>query len=278
MNRTTIALALLAGISTAAPAMADLNVVGSSGASWQAFPGTLNNYSNAHRPFWDQDTMDRAGSVTNRNIGNYLNNTYTGSLPGGAAPSPNITPAWWGKSTSSGFRGSMDNNVGFALTAPSTQVASTMRLEVAGYSPHNVIGWYDLNDPVGAENLNVIYNGAASAGAAVTFVPTVAFGLYIRTGGNQLFFSQSHRNRAIGGPGLDAEDLTTQHFAIFQASGVAGAQSYVIGVEDLAVCNAGREVIGDYNDLVFTLTAVPSPSAAALIGLGGLAAGRRRRR
>lgn len=275
-NATVLAI-LVGGLMTGA-ASGDLVVQGSGGAGWQAFPGTLNNYNNAQRAYWDQDTKDQTGNpTTNRNVGNYLNNTWTGALPGGSAPSPNITPSWWGNASTPDFYASMDNNVGFAITNNATQVSTTMRLELSGYSSSNVIGWYDLSDAVGSETLHVIYTGANAPTTSVVFTPSANFGLYIRTGGNHLFFSQSARNRADGGAALQASDLSTQHFAIFQRSATAGSESYIVGVEDLQRSQAGREVVGDYNDIIFTLTAVPTPGATALLGLGGLLVSRRRR-
>lgn len=252
-------------------------VVKGAGGSWQAFPSSLNDYSNPNRAYWDQDTKDRAGTITNRNIGNYLNGTWTGSLPAGAAASPMVSPSWWGKASTPDFYASMDNGIGFDLITPSTSVASQLRLEVAGHAPANEIGWYALSDAPGSETLNTIISGPMSPIVASNFVPSGEFGLYIRTGGGNVFFTESSRNRKANGDALPVADRATQHFAIFAADLTSGAESYYIGVEDLPRSQAGVEIIGDYNDLVFRITAVPTPGALALLGLGGIVAGRRRR-
>lgn len=252
-------------------------VVKGTGGSWQAFPSSLNDYSNPNRAYWDQDTKDRAGTITNRNIGNYLNGSWTGALPSGAAASPMISPSWWGKSSTPDFYASMDNGIGFDLSAPSTSVASQLRLEVAGYAPANEIGWYSLADAAGAETLHTIISGPMSPIVTSDFIPSGEFGLYIKTGGNHVFFTESNRNRKVNGDALPAADRATQHFAIFAADLTLGAESYFVGVEDLPRSQAGVEVIGDYNDMVFRISAVPTPGAMALLAMGGIAAGRRRR-
>lgn len=252
-------------------------VVKGAGGSWQAFPSSLNDYSNPTRAYWDQDSKDRAGAITNRNIGNYLNGSWTGSLPGGAAASPMISPSWWGKASTPDFLASMDNGIGFDLSAPSDRVASQLRLEVAGYAPANEIGWYSLADAAGAETLHTIISGPMSPIVTNDFVPAGEFGLYIKTGGNKVFFTESSRNRTTSGSALSSADRATQHFAIFASSLVLGAEEYYVGVEDLARSEAGIECVGDYNDMVIKISAVPTPGAMALLAMGGIVAGRRRR-
>lgn len=273
--RSVTAVIVLAGLSAAATtASADLLISGSAGSGWQPFPGALNNYSNAARPFWDQDTQDRAGNVTNRNIGNYISGTWTGSLPAGTVPSPNLTPDWWGRPASPDFASTMDNDVSFTVTPPTTLLGSLMRLELAGRANVNELGWYSLADAVGSETLHPIFTGPQGAGTVGNFSPAAAFGLYLKSG-NTFYFTQSARNR---GDNIAPADLSTQHFAVFAVDLSAGAQSYIIGAEDLPRSGAGREIVGDYNDLVFTLSAIPTPGAAMVLGLGGVAALRRRRR
>ncbi len=274
MNTSTVlSLVGIASALVSAPAMASLSVQGSGGASWQAFPGALNNYANANRPYWDQGSKDGG----NRNVGNYLTGSWTPPLPGGSAPSPNITPSWWGNASAPDFYASMDNNISFNLTPPSNQVGTTLRLELAGYSAGNIIGWYDTTDAPGAETLNVVYTGPNSPVLSVLFTPSANFGLYIQTAANDVFFSDSSRNRTTGGTALSADDRATQHFAVFQADATANNELYYIGVEDLRRNQAGVEIVGDYNDIIFSLRAVPTPGAMGLMVLGGLVAGRRRR-
>lgn len=278
--RSTTLLAIAATAATAiaaGTASASLTIKGSAGGGWMAFPSSLNDYSNPNRAFWDQDTKDRAGTITNRNIGNYLNNTWTGSLPGGSAPSPAITPQWWGRASNPDFMASMDNSIGFELQAPSDRVAAQLRVEVAGHRNGNELGWYSLSDVAGSETLNAVFSGPTSPVTSTIFAPAGEFGLYIKTGGGQIFFTESARNRNANGSALPANDRATQHFAIFGSNLTLGAEEYYIGVEDLARANTGQELVGDYNDMIFRITAVPTPGSVALVGIGGLLMARRRR-
>lgn len=274
MKNCTLMTVLGAGLAVAAfgasSASAGLLVSGSAGAGWQAFPGALNSYANAARPYWDQRSMDG----TNRNIGNYVSGTYGGSLPSNAAPSPGITPVWWsaGGASPSTSTATMDNNIGLSITG-GTNVATTLRLEVAGRHAQNEIGWYDLGAAIGSETLNPIFSGSTSAVSSTTFTPAAAFGLYLKSG-SSVMFTQSARNR--GGNAIDRE---TQHFAFFATSLTPGAESYLVGVEDLYRHQSGVEEIGDFNDVVFSMTAVPTPGTAtlALIGLGLMGSRNRRK-
>jgi len=256
------------GVMAAFPgtAAASLVVSGSPGAGWQAFPGGLNSYATATRPFWDQPSKDGG----TRNIGNYLNGTYSGSQPSASASSPGITPSWWGHTSTTDYAATMDTSLGFTLTGGS--VSSTLLLEVAGRANQNEIGWFNRADAVGSETLNVIFAGPATAVSSTVFAPSASFGLYLKSGGN-VFFSESLRNR--GGTALDR---ATQHFAVFASSLVSGSETYHIGTEDLLRSETGIENVGDYNDVVFSLAAIPTPgtSALALVGLA-LTASRRRR-
>ncbi len=260
----TTALLVLTGLS--GTATAGLLVSGSPGAGWQAFPGGVNSYSNATRPYWDQPSRDGG----TRNIGNYLNGTYSGSQPSASAGSPLITPPWWGHTSTTDYAATMDTSLGFTVTGPG-QVGSSLLMEVAGRANQNEIGWFNRNDAVGAETLHVIFAGPTSPVTSMIFTPSASFGLYLKSG-NNVFFSESHRNR--GGTALDR---ATQHFAVFASSLVSGSETYHIGAEDLLRSETGIENVGDYNDVVFSLTAIPTPgtSALALIGLA-LTASRRR--
>ncbi len=282
MNRTIIAVAI-ASAGLASTASAGIQVVGSTGSGWTAFPTVLNDYTNASRPYWDQRSMDSG----NRNIGNYLKGNYTLPLPAGAAGSPNITPSWWQGGVAPLVAGgplNADPSVHFVTTDGANQIATTMMLEVAGYHDYNEIGWYNINDAFGSETLHPIYTGGSDPVSSTTFTPSGSWGLYIRSfqgytnpGKGLLFFTESNRNRANGPAALSADDRKTQHFALFAPSLTPGQERYTIGVEDLALRSTNIECYGDYNDVVLTIQAVPAPGAMALLGLGGLVISRRRR-
>jgi hypothetical protein len=263
----SVTTALLAMTALSGTAAAGLLVSGSPGAGWQAFPGGVNSYSTATRPYWDQPSKDGG----TRNIGNYLNGTYSGSQPSASAGSPLITPPWWGHTSTTDYAATMDASLGFTVTGPG-HVGSSLLMEVAGRANQNEIGWFNRNDAIGAETLHVVFAGPTSPVSSMVFTPSASFGLYLKSG-NNVFFSESHRNR--GGTALDR---ATQHFAVFASSLVSSSETYHIGAEDLLRSETGIENVGDYNDVVFSLTAIPTPgtSALALIGLT-LTASRRRR-
>lgn len=261
--------ALVGLVASSTSALAALSLVGSAGSGWQAFPGTLNNYSDPLRPYWDQRSKDGG----NRNVGNYLNGSYDLPLPGGSAGSPNITPPWWGRTSNTNYSATMDNAVHFNRANPTTSVGTTLKLEVAGNAGINEIGWYDINDAAGSEVLHTVYTGGNSAVMSVTFTTSANFGLFMKSG-DLIFFSESIRNR---GGVMTIADQSVQHFAFFGADLTAHAEKYYVGVEDLPLSGAGVEEIGDYNDMVFTLEAVPTPGTTSLIAIGGLLATRRRR-
>lgn len=281
-------------MSMAGGAMAQGLVVRSTGPegltpNWQTFPGGLNDYANANRPYWDQKSMDGG----NRNIGNYLTGSYTPGLPGGAVASPGISPRWFG------FAGA-DNVTaptaarnaagpwGFDQTGTVGGVGARLMLEVAGLAAYNEIGWYDLSAAPGSETLNVIFRGSNAPPTSVTFAPSGNWGLYLRSfngfaensGYGNIYFTESNRSRRTTSTGSTPLDRNHQHFALFALDLTPGNQRYLVGAEDLPQGSTGIEGPGDYNDVVFTLgvgSNIPAPGAAALLGLAGVIGSRRRR-
>lgn len=272
---STLALALAA--------TAHAGVGGGTSADWLNFPGALNDYSNANRPYWDNKSMDGG----NRNIGNWINGSYTPNLPAGSQTNAlGTTPQYYGYAATASGRTSSGSDapdvIAFTQDAGVTYRASQL-VEVAGYAPYNEIGWYDTTDKAGFETLHTIFKGSDAPVTTVDFTPSPTWGLYIRSykgysndsGKGWLFFSDSSRNRTKG---FEADAVPgQQHFAIFSTSTQPGVDRYIVGTEDLTINHSGIEGIGDFNDVIFTLEAVPTPGAAALLGMGGLAALRRRR-
>ncbi len=193
---------------------------------------------------------------------------------------------WWGmgsvQNTLTGPSSNAAQGISFVKDVGTTMVA-TLLTEVAGYAPYNEIGWYDTTAAPGSEVLNVIFSGSDAPVTNKTFTPSVNWGLYIRSHASYpssatkgwLFFSESSRNRTVG---FTADAVPgQQHFAVFAQSLAAQGEKFVVGVEDLTINNSSIECLGDFNDSIFTLQVVPAPGAAALAGLGGLVALRRRR-
>lgn len=286
MKTRTIAsaFALLACVGAAhAGQIAGSPIVGGNAAAWQTFPGALNNTSNAGRPYWDNPSMDGG----NRNIGNWLNGTYTPNLPAGSVPNSGpAAPSWWGYSSPNpGARGGSTNApsaMHFQAEAPLTYQASLL-LEVAGFRNVNEVGWYDTSAAPGQEVLNPIFTGAMSPVVTTTFTPSASWGLYIRShngytaasGKGWLFFMDSTRNRSVGftGDAIPGQ----QHFAVFGVDTTPFAERYIVGIEDLTLNNSGIELQGDFNDVVLSIQTVPTPGTAVLGVVGGLLATRRRR-
>lgn len=285
MKNRAVLLAALAGLSAATAVRADVLVsptVSGNVPGWQAFPASTNNYGNAARPYFDNPSLDSG----NRNAANWVKGNYTGSLPSGSVSNTaGAALPWWGYgNTVSALAGPTSNAASFGFVKEvGTVVRATLLVEVAGYASVNEIGWYNTDDLPGAEILKPIFSGPTTPVTTVDFTPSANWGLYIRSyngytagsGKGWFFFSESSRNRAVGFVGDPVKGQ--QHFSVFGADLTPGAQKYLVGTEDLTINNSSIELQGDYNDSIFSLQVIPTPGSAALVGLGGLLLGKRRR-
>ena len=242
MKTSTIALLAAAILTSAAVAHAGI-VVGTAGDGFQTF-GTPDENGT---PFWDNPSLDGP----HQNIGYQVLNTYGSVLP------------WWGTSA-----GGFDPNFHFDRGASSGSVSGALKLEIASYSNANEVGWYDITDP--SHTHHVIWTGtdSSSSNASQTFTPSVDWGLYI-SGPGGTFYSNSS---------LNSVDTSTQHFAVFATTPLAGMgsgnEAYYIGAEDLPATTNTYEKPGDYNDFIFTIASVaginnvPEPASLAILVLG----------
>lgn len=233
-------LLMVAGLLVLTVSASATTVVGPG--SWQAWSAPDQNGD----PYWDNNSLDGA----RKNIGYFLSKT------GGFAShpdSPSITPPWWGNAD-----GSADLNFYFNS---SLSQAVKLVIEVAGHSNINELGWYDVNNPSSG---GVIFPGPAGASSVAVFTPTPNFGLYIKTAGGKVYYTQSMLNAGA--------EQQHQHFALFkEAPGV-----YWIGIEDKPA-NTGEGFGGDYNDMVIRMAVVPEPATMSLFALGLLPLLRRRK-
>jgi hypothetical protein len=229
-------------------------ISGTAGATFQSWAVT--NLNQNGKPYWDNVSLDG----TNKNVGFFLVNAPTAPLAG----APGALPFWgntFNSATDSG--GTPDLNFTFQRTAASS--IASLELELAGNKNINEFGWYDTTDP---SVLHPIFLGPDSAPATDTFSPSAQYGLYLK-GGDGTYYTQSSLN--------PSGDTGQQHFAVFQESSTAGAESYWIGIEDLNVSelNGAEGCTGDYNDMLVrisaaTLQTVPEPSTTVLVISGTL--------
>lgn len=283
--RTLVCCAALGAAAAAASANSVVGTtLGSNVPGWRAFPGSLNNYDNPNRPYWDQRSLD--GS--NKNIGNYVNGSYVPPAPN--VPGPGTPLPWWGYS-------SLANNVVQPLSNEDSswyfsganslpnQQQSSLLCEVASLRNFNEVGWYNTADAPGHETLHVIYRGGDNPLFNTAFTPTGNWGLYLRSwknfgedsGKGLYYFSQAGRNRATGFTESSVPEMThnRQHFALFALDLTPGREAYLVGSEDLP--GNTTECGGDYNDVVFKLRTVPEPASLLLLAGGALLSALRRR-
>ncbi|OAI47055.1 hypothetical protein AYO44_10280 [Planctomycetaceae bacterium SCGC AG-212-F19] len=232
--------AVLACVLVTAVASADpINVAGSTG-SWQPMPAPTGSGSGS--PFWDSGPTDGG----QKNVGNFVSGTGS-FLANPVSPSLALSNLnYW--ATGAGLA---DPNVYFTTTPPNGPVTTTLRLELAGFSGSNILGYYDSTGD------HVLFVGADGAGAVATINAIGAFGLYLI----------SPEGTFRSDPGLygATSDDSFQHFAIFKE---LDNNKLWFGVEDL---KGGGDK--DYNDMLVSLECVPEPASVLSFVIGGLAVG-----
>jgi hypothetical protein len=210
----------------------------------------------------------------------------------GLANAPNAVSDCLGDGTGAGRDG-----------AWSTQgnTSATILLELAGFANRNRFGIYDIGNPT---NRLEVFDGMAGAGESAslsfTFGPggvvvtvvrgatssstatpflSEAFGFYLATPQNNVFFSQSNLN-----PGGADRSYAYRGTGVQFVGGPAAVLGTIFGVNDAILAYedllSGDNDFQDFVVLVRGVAPIPIPAAGLLMlsGLGGLALFARRRR
>ena len=239
MRARILGIALLVALLSCTAALADIVTSSTSGADWQTWAiADLNNNGN---PYWDGASNDAA----NDNVGDCIANTGNCHMPG----APGVIP-YWGLTS-----GAADPSFYLTQSVPTSNAA--LKIEIAGNASINQFGWYDTSNP---GTLNLIFAGAAGAGASAIFTPSATYGFWF-TGTQGTYYTQSSSLGAD--PGF-------QHFAIFQGSMTPGREVYWLGMEDLNYNYSGSD--NDFQDMIVQVSAVPDGGVTLML-LGGALVG-----
>jgi hypothetical protein len=231
-------------LSVAANTFAD-TVVGSGTAGFQTWAVT--NLNENGKPYWDSTSMDGP----NKNVGFCLTDAPTAHLTN----APGVLPYWGNAFNSITDTGGVAD-LNFSLQRNDLTSMAILELEVAGHSNINEFGWYNTNSP---SVLNPLFTGPESALFTNNFSPSAEYGFYLKSGADT-FFTQSSLN--------SSGDTAHQHFTVFRELSPTGAPASLwIGVEDMTAASLGNNEngMGDYNDVLIRISAIPEPSTAALV-------------
>jgi hypothetical protein len=195
-------------------------------------------------PFWDQPSLDGG----DRNVGYFF--TGSGAVFG---PLPARSDEY--------FHNGSNGVTGFSFSGGGSFTVATFLLEVAGRRDVNSAGWYEMGNPSNRQTF--IAGPDNPSHTPIVFSTPTHFGIFLMTTGGQEFRSEN-----------------AGQFALFRDS---SSGTFFVAIEDL-VSPSGEGGIGDFNDLVFSLSRlatqepIPEPGTLGLTAMALLAAAACRQR
>lgn len=249
---------LMAGmLCLAASGFAD--TIASGSGTWQPFPTTLTQ-GVSNTAYFDNASQDG----NQKGVGFFV----TGQS--GYPNSPGfVNPPWLGGSGALG----MPSSILFNSTG---QVKITVLLHSTGNADD--FGFFDATQP--GNPVTKLFDTNTAVGSSVILTLPGTYGFYLHYTDPNVGTDYYKSNTAAS---ITTEAPGHQHFVVFIPTLSATPQDFVVGTEDgwgtVHPAAAIDEKVGDYNDFVIRISAVPEPATFGFIafGLGSMAFFRRRK-
>jgi hypothetical protein len=273
MVRAITALVLTLGSATLMRADIAIATAPGAGAWYTGVPADMSPAD----AFWDNSSQDDSTGACN--VGYWLQDAswpVSATCKGSAS---SFAPGDGGPGMPLNFfasAGSASTPVGFFFDQDPGITKTALRLEVSGLAARNIFGYYQT-DATGAfvGPLVPLFVGgddpnANNPGVKTFVAPSGYFGFYmcVGSGGGDTTCDSGLR---LSGDPFVMNSHATGRFALFSevpgAPGLASSLSkYWIGVENGG--HVGPEGLGDYQDLLVSVQAVPEPGFYGMLALG----------